>query len=209
MSKKKKGDKIGPVYLLDGACPACYAGIHGDCYHLSNGACCCPAKRVEGREGDDIDNAESPIDVVAAIKAASEVTDVQSTGRKRAAKAYPITEGMKCEWAELKLAGGGVQPIIGCPGNVATDRHHGPDKNTLNNTEGNVHRICAICHNRWHTANDPFYGERPSGSEPFIPLDGNDWTAHNPTDKATTEEIMQNELTWRKRKKTIKKAEVD
>jgi len=56
-----------------------------------------------------------------------------------AAKAAPIKPGSVCEWAWLLQAGGGVVPIMGCPGRPASDRHHGPDKNTLNN---NVGRTC-------------------------------------------------------------------
>jgi hypothetical protein len=48
-------------------------------------------------------------------------------------------------------------------------RHHGPDYNTLNNDPTNVSRICHVCHNRWHAANDPqkedsyliMYGHKP------------------------------------------------
>ena len=54
----------------------------------------------------------------------------------------------------------------------------GPDKNTMRNVEDNVHRICAECHNRWHGANDKYYGERPmtpdgkvDASVPFHPVD--------------------------------------
>ena len=58
----------------------------------------------------------------------SSIKDLQSTGRKRAAELWPITDGMACEWKGLLNAGGGIEPIIGCIGNPATDRHHGPDK---------------------------------------------------------------------------------
>ena len=37
----------------------------------------------------------------------SEITDIMSTGRKRAAMMYPIFKDMKCEWANLRYAGGG------------------------------------------------------------------------------------------------------
>lgn len=139
------------------------------------------------------------------IKGPDAITDVQSTGRKRAALLYPITEGMICEWAKLKYAGGGVVPIIGCLGNVATDRHHGPDKNTLNNREENVHRICSFCHNYWHARNDEFYGERPNGTEPFIPLDGHEWQLHNPNDEATIEEIVKAQIGRKQPKQKVGK----
>lgn len=101
--------------------------------------------------------------------------DQQSTGRKRAAIAYPFLDkdGNKlkrgadialfrdCEWAGKSNCGGGTT-ITGCglegrPVGKGINRHHGPDKNTLNNEEGNVHRICPTCHNRWHSANDADY----------------------------------------------------
>jgi hypothetical protein len=81
-----------------------------------------------------------------------------------------------------------VVPVIGCFNNAATDIHHGPDKNTLNNTPENVHRICSDCHNRWHAANNQYYGERPAGTEPFIPIGDWYWTGHDSDTKATPEE---------------------
>jgi hypothetical protein len=105
---------------------------------------------------------------------------------------YPITPGMVCEWAGLKRAGGGVIPIIGCVGRPASDRHHGPDKNTMNNAEGNLHRICDHCHNTWHALNDPHYGERPEHTKPFLPLTG-ECAKHDSVTKATTIEIIEAE----------------
>lgn len=87
----------------------------------------------------------------------SVLKDQQSTGRKRAARWYPLDENALCEWAMKKNCGGGKFPITGCAMNLQQARHHGPDKNTLNNEKGNVHRICHSCHNRWHTLNDPDY----------------------------------------------------
>lgn len=99
--------------------------------------------------------------------------DQQSTGRKRAAREYPLLdnngrplkssrtasteERADCEWRFKLNCGGGDNPIQGCIEGKQYARHHGPDKNTLNNDEGNVHRICHHCHNRWHAANDPDY----------------------------------------------------
>ena len=143
------------------------------------------------------------------VKDNSDVTDITSTGRKRAADAYPIIPGMECQWAGLKCAGGGIVPIIGCLGNKAVARHHGPDKNTLHNDAGNVHLICVHCHNRWHTANDSYYaGERPSGDNtdsPWLPV--GEVKQHDSITKATAEEVINNELYWSTRK--TKKAEVD
>ena len=132
------------------------------------------------------------------VKSEFDVTDVESTGRKRCAILFPLTEGMICEWAELKSAGGGVVPIIGCIGNKATNRHHGPDKNTLNNKSENVHRICTFCHNYWHARNDEYYGARPAGSEPFIPLGDNEWSGHNSELKASAEELVVEGIKRRK-----------
>lgn len=83
--------------------------------------------------------------------------DQQSTGRKRAAVLYPLNRNGQCEWRGRTVMGGGTAPITGCTDGTQQARHHGPDKNTLNNEQGNVHRICHGCHNRWHAANDPNY----------------------------------------------------
>lgn len=164
-------------------CPPCGATDHLMCQRpdLENMVCCCTSFT---------ESEEVKVDRVGAMKGAEDITDVQSTGRKRAAVLYPIAEGMVCEWSMLSRAGGGVVPIVGCLGNPATDRHHGPDKNTLNNTDGNVHRICSFCHNWWHAKNDEFYGKRPEGTEPFIPLDGHQWCTHDKDTLATTEEVL-------------------
>tara|TARA_S200002703_G_scaffold36309_1_gene31427 strand:+ start:43 stop:630 length:588 start_codon:yes stop_codon:yes gene_type:complete len=134
----------------------------------------------------------------------SDITDITSTGRKRAAMMYPIFKNMTCEWAGLKFAGGGVEPIVGCAGNIIQptkgpdkgDRHHGPDKNVINNSPQNVHRICSKCHNRWHAKNNKYYGERPAPDEAYVPLPEYDWQAHDPETKATEEEIEQSESWW-------------
>ena len=108
---------------------------------------------------------------------------------------YPIEPGMVCEWATLKRAGGGIVPIVGCIGRAASDRHHGPDKNTMNNAPGNVHRICDHCHNTWHALNDPGYGDRPDHTLPFIPKGekGIDWFDHDGDTKASQAEIIEAE----------------
>jgi hypothetical protein len=107
-----------------------------------------------------------------------------STGRKRVAAMYPIPKGKVCEWAGLAAAGGGIHPIVGCIGYPATDLHHGPDKNTLNNmrfsdgtSDGaqNVHQICSFCHNAWHGANNPDYPDRDyleDQATPWLPVGG-------------------------------------
>jgi hypothetical protein len=122
-------------------------------------------------------------------------------GRKRAAMLYPLVEGMVCQWAGLRYAGGGVETIIGCRGNVLEAgqnrhaRHHGPNKSVVFNDQGNVHLICPTCHNRWHTLNDPYYGERPDAGKPFVPV-GYDMLEHDPTTQATDQEITENEKWW-------------
>lgn len=90
-------------------------------------------------------------------KADRALKDQQSTGRKRAAKLYPLAREENCEWRGKIRQGGGNKPIQGCTDGLQQSRHHGPDKNTLNNAEGNVHRICHGCHNRWHSGNDSSY----------------------------------------------------
>lgn len=171
-------------------CLACKAGYHDECQEMWDGVlsddafCCCGGMfSLEGNKAI-LDNVEEEIEAYfegyTGSKPLEEYADPISTGRKEAAKKFPIKPGMVCEWAWLRYAGGGVQPIIGCPGHPAEAIHHGPDKNTMHNVEGNIHRICAECHNRWHAANDDFYGERPMTSDgkidasvPFWPLDGN------------------------------------
>lgn len=129
-------------------------------------------------------------------KTDDELVDPLSTGRKRAAEILPDTllETMICEWALLKEAGGGVYPIEGCHGNRATDRHHGPDKNTLNNERGvNLHGICSFCHNRWHAKNDSTYTDpRPVGKE-WVP--NGEYKEHNPHLKMSKKEALIKELT--------------
>jgi hypothetical protein len=92
----------------------------------------------------------------------SKLKDPLSTGRKEAARKYKIDKDADCEWAYLEKAGGGKHPIKGCGlTSVGVEKqahlHHGPDKNTLNNEPGNVHKIGHFCHNRWHAANDDDY----------------------------------------------------
>lgn len=183
-------------------CLHCAAGFHDECESPTASAniwsCCCPPETelVSSVRGGP-------------TKEDDEVTDVESTGRKRAANAYPIEPGKTvCEWKGLKFAGGGVNPIIGCHNNLATDRHHGPDKSTLNNSEGNVHRICATDHNRWHTKNDDYYGDRPPNGQPFLPREGT-YKEHDSETKATLKEILENEVSWSLRSKNKEESETE
>jgi len=145
----------------------------------------------------------------------SQITDVKSTGRKRAAAIMPFLQGQVCGWAHLKHAGGGVVPILGCQGNVIADvkttteardkgadevghRHHGPDKNVLNNTPGvNLHGICSVCHTRWHAINDEHYSEdgRPDQADlPFLPVEA--YYFHDNQTTFTDEEWEEAEAWW-------------
>lgn len=184
-------------------CFACRSGFPNECEYAwndHNWVSCGEIQftatgDVKAREGSsNVDGPDSGYidDGYSNAKEISEYKDPVSTGRKRAAQMYPIDVGMVCEWAGLKLAGGGVFPIVGCIGRAASDRHHGPDKNTMNNAEGNVHRICDHCHNTWHAANDPSYGPRPDHTQPFIPkgVAKVDWFMHDATTKATVAETL-------------------
>jgi hypothetical protein len=186
-------------------CLSCRVGFHNECdVSWSNDAsapCGCGGKEVKfTNEGDvkapkevgDTSDSGYVEDGYEGYKDISEYKDPLSTGRKRAATMYPIETGMVCEWAGLKNAGGGVVPIVGCLGRPASDRHHGPDKNTMNNAPENMHRICDFCHNTWHGVNDPFYGPRPDHTLPFTPkgVFGVEWFAHNSVTKATTDELI-------------------
>ena len=154
------------------ACYACAQGLVSECLD--------PQEQPDGTIIPCIirfASAERSRDAGGGALSPKDVTDAKSTGRKRAILVAPILEGMLCEWAGLRQAGGGVIPIVGCAGNQLSAEksgnadlgylpghlHHGPDKNTLNNAPGtNLHRLCAVCHNRWHAANNEFYsGERP------------------------------------------------
>jgi hypothetical protein len=168
--------------------------------------CCCGGEltfdsagnvRVEETTGDILDGKDTGYveDGYAGGKDLDAIRDPLSTGRKRAATLFPIEPGMVCEWSGLKASGGGPFPIVGCIGRAASDRHHGPDKNTMNNAVGNVHRICDHCHNTWHALNDEAYGERPPHTQPFIPQGvlGQDWFLHDSETKATTQEVIEAE----------------
>lgn len=185
----------------DGPCLGCSVGFHQECLeptpHAEAGffICCC-------FDEDGNQKKSKPTIFLGGYKPNEEIKDQTSTGRKRAAALYPITDGMQCEWAGLKSAGGGVRPIVGCNGTKIYAQkgkgaiHHGPDKSTLNNEPDNVHRICNHCHNRWHTLNDPEYPQfRPPHGAPFIPLD-KEILEHDSVTKATPEEMLMNEVQW-------------
>lgn len=133
--------------------------------------------------------------------------DARSTGRKRAAKLYPIEVGQICDWAWSKQCGGGIVPIVGCTGRPAEHIHHGPDKSTFNNERSNISLVCTYCHNRWHAANDPYYaGVRPEQGQPYLPIIPDGKTIHSTEERvpATREEIFANELSFPVRGKDAK-----
>lgn len=167
------------------ACVSCGVGLHFEC---NDEPCCCSVNGAppvaEEVDEEDVRNRRT-------YKRDSVLKDQQSTGRKRAAQAYPLDESAPCEWRSLRFAGGGRYPIIGCNDGNQQARHHGPDKNTLNNEKGNVHRICAKCHNRWHTRNDADY------------VPGNPGKNHDHITQASIQDIMDSELYWA-RNKTVK-----
>lgn len=162
-------------------CLPCAVGNHDGCWiPTTTWDCCCPNTYWDKNVNFDspftiADAAATPDGITdgsrvekrergGQIKEADSVTDLESTGRKRAKLLFPIMEDMPCEWQGLKLAGGGVVPITGCLKGAAADIHHGPNKSTLGNYVGNVHRICKSCHNRWHSINDKFFtGDRAPG----------------------------------------------
>lgn len=124
-----------------------------------------------------------------------DLTNPVDAGRQRASEVAPIPEDYMCEWAMLLYAGGGVEPIIGCVGNQAEHRHHGPDKSTLNNAVGvNLHRVCTECHNRWHALNDGFYGDRPRDNRNFLPT--GECKSHDRQTRAGAKEIVAHQSWW-------------
>lgn len=163
-------------------CIACLKGrkweceYRGECSeHIPNTAS--SPEEIESPVG------ESPIREINTYKDDAVLKDQQSTGRKRAAVMYPLDSEQDCEWKLKDKCGGGSYPIMGCRDGKQQARHHGPDKNTLNNDEGNVHRICHTCHNRWHYRNDDEY------------VWGSVYNPHSPVG-ATIEAVVMNEIHW-------------
>lgn len=107
--------------------------------------------REYGYEDTGLDNPSYKID--------SALIDPQSTGRKRAAKLFPMDPTAPCEWRGMVNPGSSIYPIPDCIDGLQEARHHGPDYNTLNNSVGNVHRICHFHHNNWHALNDAMKSE--------------------------------------------------
>lgn len=136
-------------------------GCNGTAAELPREDAASEQEEVENGDSDSTEEADEPSTAnskrVRRTKPDAALKDQQSTGRKRAARLYPLDRNAPCEWRGKSRQGGGDNPIQGCTDGMQLNRHHGPDKNTLNNDEGNVHRICAHCHNRWHAKNDPDY----------------------------------------------------
>lgn len=169
-------------------CLACGRGFHRECSN-KKGCKKCHAKIedaniVRAESEDRTDKNEQTPDAPRIPKRAN-LKDPESTGRKRAAKLYPITNGSPCEWRGKKNCGGGRRPIIGCYDGIQQHRHHGPVKRTTRNELGNVHRICDDCHVHWHELNDLIYEEQEYGILPHDPI------------PATDEEIIRNTLAWK------------
>lgn len=122
----------------------------------------------------------------APTKNPEDVKDKFSTGRKRAAHLWPLFRNNPCDWQGKKNCGGGI-PIVGCLAGKQQARHHGPVKQVLRNEPGNVHRICHVCHNRWHTINDKDYDEEKW-----------DETEHKP-EAAKELDLLANEAYWKLR----------
>jgi hypothetical protein len=171
-------------------CFACGRGFHKECIegckrcHAGNdNKTTNPSYESVENENPDAVKDESPDSPRVPKK--SNLKDPSSTGRKRAARLYPINPGDPCEWRGKKNCGGGLRPIIGCYEGLQEHRHHGPVKRTTRNELGNVHRICSDCHVHWHELNDLIYDEANF-----------DLLPHDPVDAELTE-IMQNILDWK------------
>lgn len=157
-------------------CLSCGRGFHDECKKCRRKKC----HPVATKSGEKVLRG-----VGRPLKEPHEQKDPQSTGRKRAATLYPIFEDEPCEWKGQKNCGGGKYPIVGCRAGIQQARHHGPVKDTRHNEPGNVHRICTLCHNRWHALNNAEYSASENSKLP-----------HNPT-PATDDDILIAEAWWK------------
>lgn len=163
------------------ACHNCGRNFHDECVV---GCSKCHPEKQDGLSFLKPDTALISNATGGEPKKRKELKDSESTGRKRAAKLYPINSNLDCEWKGKKNCGGGRRPIIGCIDGKQEHRHHGPVKKTTYNHEGNVHRICASCHVRWHEINDLVYDLDDYNKLPHMP------------EPASLEEVTQNHLDW-------------
>lgn len=165
-------------------CIVCARGFHDECLL----GCSEHAQESEEAEDGDLSGSYAAhLEASANRKKGSTyegLKDPQSTGRKRAARLYPLDKEAPCEWQGKKNCGGGKRPIVGCVAGLQVARHHGPVKNVTRNHEGNVHRICTRCHNHWHELNDLVYDEADYALLPHDPMDASD------------EELVADELSW-------------
>ena len=192
------------------ACAYCNMLMHELCAVSESNPCCCDGKGFQGEEA-------TLLSVLAGgtskwQKDRALMADPTSTGRKRAAVEIPddiLNAELICEWSGLLFAGGGVEPIVGCAGRIASDRHHGPDKCVLNNVRyKNLWAICDHCHNRWHAVNDRYYvptgwrsakldgDPRPKGGDPWLPNKEFEWSMPDMETKASPEIVQLHELWW-------------
>jgi len=143
-------------------CIPCARGLCDECLGIDLYGKCCHDQQGES---------ESALSVALPVGRPRKDDDEISTsaGRKRAAVEYEINPQAACEWSGKSNCGGGKVPILGCVGNSQSHRHHGPIKHTAHNERGNVHRICARCHNTWHAKNDPIYDEAEYSTLPHDP----------------------------------------
>lgn len=159
-------------------CLACTRALHDECEYEP--CCCTVSKTTEDRQKALISEAvdawgitteqeesETPNPVGRPRKPDDEIGT--SAGRKRAAEEYPLYTEQPCEWRWLANCGGGKHPVVGCLDGKQVNRHHGPVKNTSNNSQLNVHRICSPCHNTWHAKNDEDYDEEANKLLPHNP----------------------------------------
>lgn len=160
-------------------CHSCGRNFHAECLIGCSKCHPEPEEEIEFLKEDSALNGSTPTP-----KERKTLIDPASTGRKRAAKLYPLDPEKDCDWRGKKNCGGGRRPIVGCPDGKQKHRHHGPVKNTTYNHLGNVHRICHNCHVRWHELNDLIYDESDYNILPHDPI------------PATMEEIVENELKW-------------
>lgn len=191
------------------ACLPCLSGFHEECAdpaEADDGTLTCCCERTSQVEQVLVSRLRGHGEVGRPAKDLADIVDVTSAGRKRAAQIAPILTGMMCEWAGLRYAGGGVVPMIGCRGNriqekggvepelLQGDRHHGPLKSTLMNNAGNLHRVCAECHHRWHAINDRYYDSRPGPEDPYEPRIP--YFKHDDRTKATEQELEDSDNYW-------------
>jgi hypothetical protein len=140
-------------------CLPCRQGFTEECENYAETNCLEVASKTEKNKDKEVQVLGGPEPSIEKQspgrprKADEDIQDVRSTGRKRANVDFPRNPEADCEWKGLIHCGGGKHPIPGCTDGKQETTHHG-DKNKLNNTIGNVHRICYRCHNRWHAVND-------------------------------------------------------